>query len=455
MKIIDIKFGALILAITMSCDSKLDLEPQQSLDTVVATGSPENIRNILVGIYDEAAHGSAEGPDFEENIYGGRMTLVSELLANSGDLEWNGSFIEPREFNFKQVTSINTFVRDIWLNGYEVINQVNIVLDNLDKFEDEDEKNKIEGEAKALRGLTYFDLARFFGKQYENGQENTQLAVPIVTEAVLTPSDVIKPPRNTVEEVYTFAINDLIEAISLLPPSNDIFVDKYVAEALLARVYLQQEEYSKALNAANNVIENSGHSLTADYAGAFNNNQDSEEDIFAWQITSQDGENDMNTFWAGSDFGGRPGDPDISVNDDFLNIYDDENDDRSHFFYMARRRATTKWQSEFANISFIRLAEMYLIRAECNQRLSNTLGATPLQDINKLRIRANAMPLTSVGLDEILNERKREIAFEGHAIHDARRLKQNIGDLPYDDDDLVLPIPQRELDANPNIEPNP
>jgi hypothetical protein len=60
-----------------------------------------------------------------------------------------------------------------------------------------------------------------------------------------------------------------------------------------------------------------------------------------------------------------------------------------------------------------------------------------------------------VDLDEILRERKRELSFEGHAIHDAKRLKANVGSLAYDDDDLVLPIPQRELDANPNLEPNP
>jgi len=445
-----------LVTIIISCDNKLDLEPAQSLDPGVATGSPENIRSILVGMYDEAAHGSAEGPTLEENIYGGSINITSELLANSGDLQWNGTFLEPREFNLKQITTTNTFVRNIWLNGYEVNNQANIVLANLDKFDDADEKNKIEGEAKFLRALTYFDLTRFYGKQYEAGQTNSQLAAPIVLDAVLGPADVTEPLRNTVEEVYNQVINDLTSAISLLPNSNDIFADKYAAQALLARVYLQQGDYQNALNAANEVIQNSGHSLATNFGGAFNNNEDSSEDIFAWQITSQDGENDMNTFWGGSDFGGRSGNPDVEINDPFLTVYNDNNDDRRAFFYdTSRGRATTKWQSEFANIPFIRLAEMYLIRAESNQRLSSSVGAAPLEDINVLRNRANASAFGAITLNDILNERKRELSFEGHAIHDARRLKENIGTLSYDDNTLVLPIPQRETDANPNLEQNP
>ncbi len=452
-KNIILAFFAIIIS---ACDSKLDLEPEQSLEPEVATGSAANIRNILAGIYDEAAHGSAETPTLEENIYGGLTNLASELLANDGNLQWNGTFLEPREFNLKVITVTNVNVRDIWLNGYEVNNQANIVLDNLDKFEDDTERNTIEGEAKFLRALVYFDLARFYGQQYEAGQTNSQLAAPIVLEAVLNPSEVTEPPRNTVEEVYNQVISDLTSAASLLPESNDIFADKYAAQALLARVYLQQGDYANALTAANDVIANSGHSLTPAYAGAFNNDGDSSEDIFAWQITSQDGTNDMNTFWAGTAFGGRSGNPDVAVNDPFLAIYDDLNDDRRNFFYLTSRgRATTKWQSQFANIPFLRLAELYLIRAESNERLGSSVGATPLDDINTLRNRANAAPLGAVDLAVILDERKRELSFEGHAIHDARRLKQNIGALSYDANSLVLPVPQRERDANPNLDQNP
>ena len=108
--------------------------------------------------------------------------------------------------------------------------------------------------------------------------------------------------------------------------------------------------------------------------------------------------NAFNEFWAGYDFGGRSGDPDISIEDDHFDIYDDPNDDRGLFFYESRQVATTKWQYQFANIPFIRLAEMYLISAETNERLNTEVGATPPEDINILRDRANATLFDSVDL---------------------------------------------------------
>lgn len=445
----------ILFSITIiSCDNKLDLEPQQSLDVNTALQDATNIKNILVGIYDEAAHGSAEGPNAEENIYGGELNVTSELLANDDELGWNGTFLQPREFNLKAITTTNSWVRIIWTNGYEVTNQANIVLENLDKFEDEDERNTVEGEARFLRALTYFDLVRFYSTPYDAGQVNNQLGVPIVLEAVLSPSDITEPSRNTVEEVYTQVINDLTDSYDLLPSSNGEFADAYVSRALLARVYLQQGNYALALEAANDVINNSGHTLTSEFGSAFNNDGDSSEDIFAWQITSQDGTNDMNTFWSTREFGGRSTSSDITINPEYFTFFTGA-DDRADFFYVGTGASvSSKWQSQFANIPFIRLSEMYLIRAEANQRLSSSVGATPLDDINTLKTRANATTLGSITLQEILDERKRELSFEGHAIHDIKRLQLNVGTLNYDANQLVLPIPQREIDANPSLEQN-
>lgn len=449
---------ALICIITsfINCDDNLNIQPEQSLSPEVVTSSPENIKSILVGIYDEAAHGSAEGVNLEENIYGGTLNLAFELLANSGELSWNGTFEEPAEINEKAMLPDNPFIRNYWTNGYEVNNQVNIVLANLSVFEDEFERNTVEGEAKFLRGLIYFDLARLFGRQYITGQQNAQLAVPIVLDAVLDPGDVTFPARNTVEEVYAQAIDDLTDAYDLLPNENNIFADKYAAQALLARIYLQQGNYAAARDAANDVLQNSGHALTASFAAAFNNDEDSIEDVFAWQITSQDGQNDMNTFWAGDDFGGRSGNPDVSITENHFAIYDDTNDERSTFFYEnSGGMATNKWQSEFANIPFLRIAEMHLVRAESNFRESTVIGLSPLDEINALRSRSGAFSLSSISLQDILDERRRELAFEGFTINDIKRLQGTVGSLSFDDNSLVMPVPQREMDANPNLEQNP
>lgn len=447
MKTIPYIFGlTLLILIFNACADNLELQPEQSLSPDIVTTNAANIQNLLVGIYDEA--GQIES-------YGGDLNLGIELLADDGDLSWNGTFEAPATFIEKQIVVSNGFVRDYWLNAYEVSNQVNIVLESLDNIEDSDERTRIEGEAKFLRAVVYFDLVRLFGLPYEAGAENSQLAVPIVLSPVLDASQIEFPERNTVEEVYTQVIADLNDAYNLLPNSNGIFADKFSAQALLARVYLQQGNFAPARDAANDVLQNSGHTLTSDFASAFNNAENSIEDIFAWQITSQDGVNDMNLFWATQDFGGRSGNPDISINNSHLNIYDDEDDERSSFFYEGDATATTKWQQQFANIPFLRIAEMHLIRAESNFRESTTIGLAPEAEINALRARSGASPLTGIALQDITDERKRELSFEGFTLHDIKRLKGNVGNLAYDDPKLVMPVPQRETDANPSLQQNP
>ncbi len=440
----------LMAFIFTGCNDNLDLEPEQDLTPEAALGSANNIQNLLVGAYDLAG---------ENNIFSGDYNLASELIANTGELAWRGTFQGPAEFNRKEITTGNGFVEDYWIFSYAVSNQTNLILENLDKFEEEEDAARVEGEAKFLRAVVYFDLLRFFALPYKAEGGNSQLGVPLVTTGVSDASQIEFPTRNTVEEGYDFVIQDLKDAIAKLPatnPNGTFYANKFAAEALLARVYLQQGDYQGALESVNTVIEESPYSFTGDFTSAFNNDGNSTEDIFAWQITTQDGVNDMNTYWATRAFGGRSLTGDVTIEELYFAVFNDDEDDRGIFFYEGNGTLlSTKWQNQFANISFIRLAEMYLIRAEANSRLGSSLGATPLEDINTLRTRANAPTLSSVSLEEILEERKRELAFEGFALHDAKRLKQSIDGLAFNANSLVLPIPQREIDANPNLEQNP
>lgn len=430
-----------------SCDDNLDLSPEQSLDPETATSTAANIQNLMVGAYDLAG---------DNTLFSGDVQLASELLANDDELAWRGTFQGPAEFNRKQMTTQNGFVVPYWTQGYAAINQSNLVLDNLDVVEDEALAAQLEGEAKFIRGIVYFELVRFFGLQYNNTGQNTQPGVPVVTQSVTDASQIEFPARNTVEEVYTQLIADLQDAYNLLPESNGEFADKYAAAAMLARVFLQQGNYAAARDAADDVLNNSGHALASSYADAFNNDEDGVEDVFAWQITSQDGTNDFNTFWSTRDFGGRSLTADVTVEAPYFALFDDPNDARAQFFYEGNgTQVSTKWQSQFANVPFVRIAEMHLIRAESNFREGSTTGLAPLDEINALRSRSNAAPLGSLDLDEILTERKRELGFEGFALHDLRRTGSPVAGLPFDANVLVMPIPQREMDSNPNLDQNP
>jgi hypothetical protein len=107
-----------------------------------------------------------------------------------------------------------------------------------------------------------------------------------------------------------------------------------------------------------------------------------------------------------------------------------------------------KWKFQYRNLPIIRLAEMYLARAECNFRLGTAIGATPFQDIQTIRSRVGLTTTQAyITLDNILRERELELAHEGQAIQDAKRLKKTVDGLEYDANKLVLPIPQREINA--------
>lgn len=440
MKRYNILFVAMITALFFGCEGKLEIEPAQSISGDLATTTESNIENILIGAYDEAGQGVG---------YGGSIQVIADLLGGDSQISWGGTFLAPSEINNKNILPDNGFVRDFWNNSYETINQANLVIDNIDIVtSDPDKKNSIEGQARFLRALSYFDLVQHFS--------SGAMGVPLRTTGISDYSVDLSLERSDAGAVYDFLISDLQAAIGLLPDDNSFFADKYAAEALLARVYLYRGNYAEARDAANNVIENSGHALSASFADAFNHDEDNEEDLFTFQVTSQTGSNSLITYYASEGNGGRGGD--ITINDEYVALFDDAADERAAFFYISPEnggRLTAKYVNQFGNVPILRLAEMYLIRAEANLEEGSTVGNTPADDINALRDRSGAAALSSVSKEDILLERERELAFEGFFIYDVKRTQGSVAGLPYDSPDLVLPIPQNEMDTNPRMEQNP
>jgi hypothetical protein len=220
-----------------------------------------------------------------------------------------------------------------------------------------------------------------------------------------------------------------------------------------------QGEYECAAQAANRVIESSQFNLAPTFGEAFNNVEDIPEYIFAIQISSQDGANDLNTFYASENDGGRG---DINIQEQHLNRYSAD-DARGDFFYTDQGTGdirTQKWQddeSDGANLPIIRLAEMYLTRAEANLRASGSdVGPnTPTEDVNVIRERAGLNPTSDVTVNNVLRQRRLELSFEGNLLHDLKRTERSVGSLSFDAEELVYPVPQRECDANPEISQNP
>jgi len=128
-----------------------------------------------------------------------------------------------------------------------------------------------------------------------------------------------------------------------------------------------------------------------------NNDNNTTEDIFATQITPQDRFSSMTEFFSVPEFGGRDGD--IDILQAHLDLYS-ANDQRLSLFFLGNGAMRCgKWNNQYGVVNLIRLAEMYLIRAECNIRLSTAVGDTPLADYNVIHTRAGLDPAVSITLD--------------------------------------------------------
>ncbi|MCY7349363.1 MAG: RagB/SusD family nutrient uptake outer membrane protein [Cytophagaceae bacterium] len=445
---------AATIAVLTGCGDRLNVLPTQTIDEQNALNTSNDVAVTLIGAYDGVQSG---------DVLGGAFQYIPDLLGDNAEVRFGGTFGSHQEIWNKTIAKNNTQVAATWIVSYNAINRVNNVLSAIDKV-DAASKARIEGEARFLRGFVYFELVKLYAKAWGNGDNATNPGVPLV----LTPTRVVDASsnvkRNSVAEVYTQVIDDLTKAESLLPASNGYYATKSAAAAVLSRVYLMQLNYAGARDAANRVIMANRYKLTDTYKENFNTflnygGADPSETIFSIQVNQQDGGSSLNTFY-GVTIGSVPGTAgrgDVRIQTKHTSSYE-AGDDRGTFFTRVGSNVySLKFVDRYGNVPLIRLAEMYLTRAEANFRLTTTTGAAPLADINLIRARALLPPLTTLTLDiaAILKERKLELMFEGHLLPDLKRTRRSVGSLAWSADALVLPIPQREIDANPNLTQNP
>ena len=439
---------ALLLAGSLtSCDKKLDITPVNNVSADEALKTSSDVEAALVGCYTGIQNVEA---------YGGYIQLMSDLLADNGEISFVGTFNQPIQISRKAILKDNSFVQSIWTNAYNVINRTNNVLANIDKLDTQAKKDRVEGEARFIRGAMYFELVRLYAKDWSDGSPGANPGVPLV----LTPTKVLdasaQVKRNTVAEVYAQVITDLTTAETKMKAASTagaFFANTYAAAGMLSRVYLQQAQFPAAAAAANRAIAGN-YTLTPSYANEFKSgSSNTAEDIFAIQISAQSGSNSLNTFYSANRRG------DVDVEDKHLAQYSLTDDRRKLFTVSSGQRYSNKFDELYGNIKVIRLAEMLLTRAEANFRAGTVVGATPLADVNRVRARAGLAPLVSLTLPAILLERKLELAFEGFRLGDVKRNKESVTDsknevLPWNSPRLIFPIPLREINVNPNLEQN-
>jgi tetratricopeptide (TPR) repeat protein len=431
------------------CDKKLDLKNPQAIDAADAFSTSDKVKKVLVGNYADLGSGS---------LFGGDALWMSELMASGGELNWVGTFPDPRQIWGKTIQVNNTYAAATYSQAYRVIFNANNILANIGVVTAAD-KAKVAAEAKFQRAMAYFELIKYFGeKPYFAGSPATLKGVPLITTpGPAAPQDAFyQLPRASVEAIYQQIIADFTAAETDLSATNGFYANKASASLALARVYLQQDKFAEARDAANrciNLATANGFALVGSYADAFNTDANTSEDIFAMQVTDQAGTNSCFTFFSTDTYGARDGD--IEVTGTHYNKYSAGDLRRDLFFFEYGEWRCGKWRDIYKNVKVMRLAEAYLTRAECNNRLGTAIGATVDADVNRTRNRAGLSSLVGATLQQILDERELELAFEGQGLWDAKRLRLTVDGKPWNDPKMTFPIPLRERNINPSLEQNP
>lgn len=440
--------SALALAtITLSgCDSFLDKTPPLDISNSVALSTPSGISAALTGAADQFSSGA---------LYGGNTMSIGELWSNNVESNVGADFGRLQILSYN-LNVFNPEGRSLWGDAYGVINRANNVLAALETvpFENAAQKQLFKGRALALRGASLWALCTYFAQPWGFTADNSHPGVVIRTLPTLG-DEGTKKSRSSVKESFEQIITDLTDAASLLPAKDGAYMGGMGAKGMLARVYFHMGEFAKAEALCTEIINSGLFSLNADVADVANKNS-TPEVVFeivnsavdnpasiVWDFRQAD--NSLPRYWAGTDF----------VNQ----IYADTTDKRLKLYvYRNNKLYVAKWDRIAMNIPVIRLAEVYLTRAECRAQQGNTAGA--IEDANKTRERAGLKPLaaTLTGnslLNAIRKERNIELAFEGDIFLERKRQRRNLKLRPWNDAALIFKIPDIEVNANTLCTQNP
>lgn len=461
----------------------LDLEPSTYTPTDNSINYMSDVNFALNGVYSNMQNAYA---------YSGRFVYYGDVTGD--DMQAYSSTKRSGDyytFSYTKDTAPSSF----WSYGYNMIALCNQILTKIDDIDDEGEtelKSYYKGQALALRAMILFDLTRIYGYPYKK-DNGASLGVPIVT--TLLDKDA-KPSRNTVAECYDAIIADLEAAITAM--DNDEgqsyykgHINLYGVRSLLSRVYLYHGDNQKAYDMAVAAIdgaEGEGYVLwtNAEYPTAWSNDASSSnkgEVLFEIVNTTDDSPGKEALGYLHSTSGYR----DIIVTSSFYSMLtEDEDDVRTQLFtFYSKRAFVYKYQPQEgeeitdANIPLLRLSETYLNAAEAAVKLGDNTNA--VKYLNAIVNRANPNNTvdesTTVTLEQVMTERRKELVGEGHRMFDALRdggyvYRHNVSSskvsstkhLTMSDEKMnfnwdyfkcVLPIPKDEMDANPNMEQNP
>ena len=434
-----------------SCDSYLELDnPVDELPSDVVFSDYTTAQAAMTNIYSELRDnvlltGSSQGLGVLMGLYADELDLYNTEFEIQQNFEANT--IHPSDF------SASLF----WGETYRLIYSVNSVLEGVQQSQELklNEKEQLMGEALFTRALLHFYLVNLYD------------AVPYIESTNYRINQEVS--RLPVAKVYEKIIVDLEEAKELLGQdyltSFRIRPNYWVASALLSRVYLYSQEYIMAAEEAENILNNDRFTLENNFENVFKKGSSGT----IWQLMAVEGGNAAEG--QAYIFPSAPP-PSIALTQDLVDSFGEEDQRKMNWikeveginerFYHAfkyKAHGNTGTSDEFSIV--FRLAEQYLIFAEAQAHLGNLDSS--LLALNAVRTRAGLLVLSGLSQEEVLNaiqeERRWELFTEfGHRFFDLKRTSRadivlesvKVG---WNSSDVVLPIPQAEIDLNPNLLP--
>lgn len=462
--------GAVILGVVLtasSCKKFLDIQPQEQFTSTIATSSLDGLTKTTTGAFNQIQ---------SSNLYGGGIIANSELMADFVSADPIADY-SLNQFRTRQLDANNGLSGGMWSDAYRAIYMVNVVLKYLPTYQatNPGQVQVLKGECYFIRGIMHFELLRMFAQPSGFTSDDSHLGIPIV----LAPGDIThgqSVPRSTVAQVYAQIVTDLDSAIALLPASNSAFATKYAAQGFLTRVFFTQNKFAEAEAMATNVI-NSGLALNPT-VGAIDSvvgSAGTSETVFQNVST-------LPTDLADGVLTGRFRRLALTpatcyMSPAFTPYYKADSASGGTRWKTFYKLATdggggapkyywcNKYNVQTANVTVIRLAEMYLTRAECRAQLGESDDQVRA-DYNIVRQRAGLLAdNTTSGQTALLNairsERDFELSVEGDRFFEIKRRKLSFSSpesgevFPWNSPQLVYPIPLQEVRQNTNMVQNP
>jgi len=459
----------LIAAILLvsSCKEYLGLDP----DNRMRLTTLEDYKDLITGNYPEARHLFLE-------LYTDNFKYYHYPDYNNSNIN---SWLTPFYMWSDEYIQNNAITPEAaWRHYYHVIYNMNVALEGLGDAEGTDEgmRRSLRGEALLVRSYCHFMLVNIFGKHYNPSTASTDLGITYVTAT--EQENIVHYTRGTVAEVYDQALQDALEGLELL---NDSYVDKSQfhftkasAHAFLARLFLFKSDFDAALEHGLKTLEynNSIRDLIDDHKQFEANFR-----MFADEYFSTSKPNvllmkrtlEWNSFYL-SGFYANEFRATFPTNDYRGKIYTRTGGDVHPNYYARKFRSLRTNGQQYSDIPLFSVEEAMVTAMEAAVRKDDPEPEIAIELLNELLVK-RLQPFTPLDLSDfsstdnllerIIDERRREFAYEGLRWFDIKRFNIPVthytlnGNITLAADDLrrVVQIPLSEYTANPDIKLNP